>query len=65
MPTCLTLLGMIAIAWGLGTGAEMREPVAMSIVGVLVTSSLVSLIVVPVLYLSVEDVWNQIQAGQK
>jgi multidrug efflux pump subunit AcrB len=65
MTTCSTILGMIPIALGLGTGAELRQPMAMVIVGGLVTSSLLSLIVVPVLYLSLEDVWNQIKAGQK
>jgi multidrug efflux pump subunit AcrB len=49
----------------LGTGAELRQPMAMVIVGGLVTSSLLSLIVVPVLYLSLEDVWNRIKASQK
>jgi len=65
MTTCSTILGMIPLALGLGTGAELRQPMAMVIVGGLVTSSLLSLIVVPVLYLSLEDVWNQIKAGQK
>ena len=65
MTTCSTILGMIPIALGLGTGAELRQPMAMVIVGGLVTSSLLSLIVVPVLYLSLEDVWNRIKAGQK
>ena len=65
MTTCSTILGMIPIALGLGTGAELRQPMAMVIVGGLVTSSLLSLIVVPVLYLSLEDVWNRIKASQK
>ncbi|MDB9509356.1 efflux RND transporter permease subunit [Microcystis aeruginosa CS-338/01] len=65
MTTCSTILGMIPIALGLGTGAELRQPMAMVIVGGLVTSSLLSLIVVPVLYLSLEDVWNQIKAWKK
>jgi multidrug efflux pump subunit AcrB len=65
MTTCSTILGMIPLALGLGTGAELRQPMAMVIVGGLVTSSLLSLIVVPVLYLSLEDVWNRIKASQK
>jgi multidrug efflux pump subunit AcrB len=59
MTTSSTILGMIPIALGLGTGAELRQPMAMVIVGGLVTSSLLSLIVVPVLYLTLEDIWNK------
>jgi multidrug efflux pump subunit AcrB len=65
MTTSSTILGMIPIALGLGTGAELRQPMAMVIVGGLVTSSLLSLIVVPVLYLTLEDIWNRIKARKE
>ncbi len=59
MTTASTILGMVPIALGLGTGAELRQPMAVAIVGGLVTSSLLSLIVVPVLYVTLEDLWNK------
>lgn len=57
MTTASTVLGMIPIALGLGAGAELRQPMAVAIIGGLVTSTLLSLIVVPVLYTLLEDGW--------
>jgi multidrug efflux pump subunit AcrB len=55
MTTASTILGMLPIALGLGAGAELRQPMAVAIIGGLLTSSLLSLIVVPVLYTLIED----------
>jgi multidrug efflux pump subunit AcrB len=55
MTTSSTILGMLPIALGLGAGAELRQPMAVGIIGGLITSSLLSLIVVPVLYTLLED----------
>ncbi len=57
MTTTSTILGMLPIALGLGAGAELRQPMAVAIIGGLITSSLLSLIVVPVLYSLLEDWW--------
>ena len=59
MTTASTILGMLPLALGLGAGAELRQPMAVAIIGGLITSSLLSLIVVPVLYTLVEDFWKQ------
>ncbi len=58
MTTFSTILGMLPIALGWGAGAELRQPMAVSIIGGLITSSLLSLIVVPVLYTLLEDSFN-------
>ena len=58
MTTSSTVLGMLPIALGLGAGAELRQPLAVAIIGGLITSTLLSLIVVPVLYTLLEDWWN-------
>ena len=50
MTTCATILGMLPIALGFGAGAEMRAPMAVAIIGGLVTSTALSLVVVPVVY---------------
>jgi multidrug efflux pump subunit AcrB len=55
MTTSSTILGMLPIALGLGAGAELRQPMAVGIIGGLITSSLLSLIVVPVFYTLLED----------
>jgi multidrug efflux pump subunit AcrB len=55
MTTTSTILGMTPIAFGWGAGAELRQPMAVAIIGGLLTSSMLSLIVVPVLYTLLED----------
>ncbi len=60
MTTASTILGMLPIAVGLGAGAELRQPMAVAIIGGLITSSVLSLIVVPVLYTLLEDAWEKL-----
>ena len=57
MTTASTILGMLPLALGWGAGAELRQPMAVAIIGGLVTSTLLSLLVVPVLYTMLEDGW--------
>ncbi|MBD2503397.1 efflux RND transporter permease subunit [Anabaena azotica] len=54
--TISTLLGMLPIALGLGAGSELRSPMAVAIAGGLVSSTILSLIVIPVVY-SILDDW--------
>ena len=60
MTTASTILGMLPIALGIGAGAELRQPMAVAIIGGLITSSLLSLIVVPVIYTLLEDRWIKV-----
>ena len=55
MTTAATILGMLPLALGLGAGAELRAPMAVAIIGGLITSTLLSLIVVPVVYALLDD----------
>jgi len=59
MTTTATILGMVPIALGLGSGSELRSPMAISIAGGLVTSTILSLIVVPVVYTILDDWFPQ------
>ncbi|MEM9089396.1 MAG: efflux RND transporter permease subunit [Cyanobacteria bacterium P01_F01_bin.53] len=63
MTTTSTVLGMLPIALGLGAGAELRQPMAVAIMGGLITSTLLSLVVVPVLYSLLEDGWQRLMKG--
>jgi len=56
MTTSATILGMLPIALGWGAGAELRAPMAIAIIGGLVASTLLSLLVVPVVYAVLDDV---------
>jgi HAE1 family hydrophobic/amphiphilic exporter-1 len=50
-----TVAGMIPVAIGLGAGAETRAPMGTAIVGGMLTSTLLTLIVVPVVYSLLDD----------
>ena len=50
MTTLTTVLGLAPMALGIGQGAEMRTPMAITVIGGLMTSTLLTLLVVPVMY---------------
>ncbi|WP_145247291.1 efflux RND transporter permease subunit [Aeoliella mucimassa] len=50
MTTCSTIAGMIPIAIGLGEGSESRAPMGACVVGGMITSTLLTLVVIPVVY---------------
>jgi multidrug efflux pump subunit AcrB len=55
MTTLSTILGMMPIALGIGAGAELRQPLAVAAIGGLITSTLLSLVVVPAVYSLFDD----------
>jgi HAE1 family hydrophobic/amphiphilic exporter-1 len=56
MTTAAMIFGMLPLFLGLGEGAEMRAPMARAVVGGLLTSTLLTLIVVPVVYTILDDI---------
>ncbi|MCZ6506508.1 MAG: efflux RND transporter permease subunit, partial [Acidobacteria bacterium] len=50
MTTGTTVLGLLPMALVLGEGAELRTPMAWTVIGGLVTSTLLTLVVVPAAY---------------
>ena len=55
MTTSTTLLGMVPMALGIGEGSELQAPLARVIIGGLLSSTLVTLVVVPVVYTLFEE----------
>jgi HAE1 family hydrophobic/amphiphilic exporter-1 len=55
MTTLAMIFGMLPLAFAIGAGAEMRAPMARAVVGGLLTSTLLTLLVVPVMYTFMED----------
>ncbi|HKT61179.1 MAG TPA: efflux RND transporter permease subunit [Gemmatimonadales bacterium] len=49
MTTVCTLAGLVPLSLGLGAGAELQRPLALAVIGGLVVSTLVTLLIVPVL----------------
>jgi HAE1 family hydrophobic/amphiphilic exporter-1 len=50
MTTATTVLGLLPMALGLGEGAELRGPLAITVIGGLVAGTLLTLLVIPVVY---------------
>ena len=50
MTTITTALGLLPLALGIGEGAEVRAPMAITVIGGLTISTLLTLIVIPVMY---------------
>jgi HAE1 family hydrophobic/amphiphilic exporter-1 len=56
MTTSAMIFGMLPLFFALGEGAEFRAPMARAVVGGLITSTLLTLIVVPVVYSILDDI---------
>jgi HAE1 family hydrophobic/amphiphilic exporter-1 len=55
MTTFATVFGMLPLALGLGPGAELRAPMARAVIGGMLSSTLLTLVVVPVVYSMIDD----------
>ena len=55
MTTAAMIFGMAPLAFEIGAGSEMRSPMARAVIGGLITSTLLTLIVVPVVYTYLDD----------
>jgi HAE1 family hydrophobic/amphiphilic exporter-1 len=54
MTTVTTVLGLIPLALGIGEGAEIRAPMAITVIGGLTVSTLLTLVVIPVVYATLD-----------
>jgi HAE1 family hydrophobic/amphiphilic exporter-1 len=55
MTTLAMIFGMLPTALALGAGSEFRAPMAHAVIGGLITSTLLTLVVVPVVYTYLDD----------
>ena len=58
MTTFAMVFGMIPLALGIGEGSEQRAPMAHAVIGGIITSTLLTLVVVPVIYTYLDDLAN-------
>ena len=61
MTTLAMVFGMVPLAFALTEGSEMRAPMGQAVIGGVITSSLLTLVVVPVVYCYMDDLakWAQ------
>jgi HAE1 family hydrophobic/amphiphilic exporter-1 len=58
MTTLALIAGMIPVALGIGEGAEFRAPLGRAVIGGVITSTLLTLIVIPTFY-EILDEWRE------
>jgi hydrophobic/amphiphilic exporter-1 (mainly G- bacteria), HAE1 family len=54
MTTATTVLGLTPMALGIGEGSELQQPMARVVIGGLLSSTLITLVVIPTIYFLVE-----------
>jgi len=62
MTTTTTVLGLLPLALGIGTGAELQAALARVVIGGLTASTLVTLLLIPVVYLSVANAVEKLRS---
>ncbi|RLZ07721.1 efflux RND transporter permease subunit [Acinetobacter sp. 2JN-4] len=65
MTTLAMGAGMLPIALGIGTDPSFRSPMAISVIGGLITSTFLSLLVIPVVYTFIDDINRKLHSFRK
>jgi len=67
MTTLAMIFGMVPLAFALTEGSEQRAPMGQAVIGGVITSSLLTLVVVPVTYCYLDDLgqWFKRKFGPK
>src|SRR5205823_3675627 len=63
MTSMAAALGMLPLAWGVGSGADMLQPLAIAVIGALCVSVLLSLLATPTVYYLLERM-NPMKRGE-
>jgi len=63
MTTATTALGLLPMALGLGDGAEIRRPLAITVISGLVASTALTLVVIPSLYVIADNARDRVLAA--
>jgi multidrug efflux pump len=65
MTTMAALFGALPLAFGTGTGSELRRPLGITIVGGLVVSQMLTLYTTPVVYLALDRLRLRVTGKQR
>ena len=56
MTTSTTILGLLPLTLGFGESAALRAPIAIAVIGGMVTSTLLTLVIIPCYYEGIENI---------
>ena len=65
MTTLAMIFGMLPLAFQIGAGSEIRAPMARAVIGGLITSTLLTLVAVPVVYSLLDDLTGKLFPARK
>ena len=65
MTSCAAILGMLPLALGMGKGSETQAPLATAVVGGLLTSTVLTLFVVPCVYTMFDDLAKRLRRSER
>lgn len=63
MTTVSTMIGSLPVALALSEGGETRQPMSVAVIGGLFTSTMLTLLVIPVVYLILDDIMDKVKAS--
>jgi HAE1 family hydrophobic/amphiphilic exporter-1 len=63
MTTVTTVLGLFPMALGIGRGSDLRAPLAITVIGGLAVATALTLIVVPLVYQTIEHMRERVSAA--
>ncbi len=63
MTTATTVLGLLPMALGIGEGAELRTPMAITVISGLISSTVLTLVLIPAFYAMVDSIRERIVGG--
>ncbi|MGD9898641.1 MAG: efflux RND transporter permease subunit, partial [Calditrichaceae bacterium] len=61
MTALTTILGMVPLALEIGSGSESWAPLARAVIGGLTTSTLLTLLIIPIVYIIFEQMGDKIK----
>jgi HAE1 family hydrophobic/amphiphilic exporter-1 len=65
MTTSTTVLGLLPLSFGIGTGAELQAALARVVIGGLAASTLITLVLIPVVYLTTASFVERVRAWRE
>ena len=65
MTSLTTILGLLPLTFGFGESAALRAPMAVAVIGGLVTSTLLTLIIIPCYYEGIENIISWIRGTKE
>jgi HAE1 family hydrophobic/amphiphilic exporter-1 len=65
MTTLAMIFGMLPLAFQIGAGSEIRAPMARAVIGGLITSTLLTLVAVPVVYSLLDDLTSKLFGSRR